>query len=84
MYLAHLDDIATRTEQRVSYEELLTLWDAIPATGSENLYERLFLYRWDAGTGSRIRPSTRALPGRLQRADRCAYRWYYASFTDVA
>ena len=43
IYLAHLNEIATRTEDRVTREELITLWVPIPTKGQDNLYERLFL-----------------------------------------
>ena len=45
IYLAHLEDIAERTEKRVTHEALLTLWSPIPTTGVSSLYERLFLSR---------------------------------------
>lgn len=42
VYLAHVEELRERFEDRVSCEELLLLWSDIPTSGMDCLYERLF------------------------------------------
>ncbi|SOD42217.1 neuraminidase-like domain-containing protein [Nitrosovibrio sp. Nv4] len=42
IYLAHVEELRERFNDRVSREELLLLWSDIPTTGTDCLYERLF------------------------------------------
>jgi len=43
IYLAHTTEVAARLGDRVSVEDVLTLWSDVPAVGISPLYERLFL-----------------------------------------
>lgn len=42
IYLAHVEELRERFEDRVAREELLLFWGDIPTTGMDCLYERLF------------------------------------------
>ena len=52
IYLAHVEELRERFEERVSREEILALWTDIPTTGIECLYERLFLRAGGLGRDS--------------------------------
>jgi peptidoglycan hydrolase-like protein with peptidoglycan-binding domain len=58
IYLAHVEELRERFQDRLSREELLILWSDIPSVGVSSLYERLFLspavLGQDAAFGKRL------------------------------